>query len=55
MLTQCCCRGCVNVLGAGGRPTDLDRPSGALDAEKPQTSEPSPSPTGESDGSTQRR
>jgi hypothetical protein len=58
MLAQCCCSGCVDVFGAGGRrccPTDLDRRFGALDAERIEASEPGPDPTGESDRSAQGR
>jgi hypothetical protein len=58
MLTQCCCSGCVDVFRADVSrccPTDLDRRSGALDAERPKASEPGPDPTGESERSAQRR
>jgi hypothetical protein len=50
--------GCIDVLGAGGRRcciTDLDRRSGALDAERTEAGEPGPDPTGKSDRSAQRR
>jgi hypothetical protein len=58
MLARCCCFGCIDVLGAGGRRcciTDLDRRSGALDAERTEAGEPGPDPTGKSDRSAQRR
>jgi hypothetical protein len=58
MLAQCCCSGCVDVFGAGGRgccPNELDRRSGALDAERTEASELGPDPTGESTRSAQRR
>jgi hypothetical protein len=56
MLAQCCW--CVDVFGAGGRrccPTDLDRRSDALDAERTEASELGPDPTGESARSAQGR
>src|SRR6516225_8336605 len=55
MLAQCCCSGCVDVFGGGGRRCYPDRRSGALDAERAEASEPGPDPTGESDRSAQRR
>jgi len=58
MLARCCWSGCVNVRGAGGhryRPTDLDRRSGALDAERTEASKLGPDPTGESDRCAQHR
>src|SRR6516225_8104717 len=57
MLAQCCCSGYVDVFGAGGRgcPNDLDRRSGALDAERTEASELGPDPTGESTRSPQHR
>jgi hypothetical protein len=50
-------RGAFDVFGAGGRrccPTDLDRRSGALDAERTEASEPGPDPTTESAHSERR-
>jgi hypothetical protein len=58
MLAQCCCSGCVDVFGAGGRrccPTDFARRSGVLDAERAEASEVGPYPTGESARSVQGR
>jgi hypothetical protein len=55
MLAQCCCSGCVDVFGTGGRRCYLDRRSGALDAERTEAGEPGPDPTGKSDRSAQRR
>jgi hypothetical protein len=46
------------MFGAGGRgccPNDLDRRSGALDAERTEASELGRDPTGESARSAQRR
>ena len=43
MLAECCCSGCIDMLGAGGPrccPTVLDRRSGRLDAEHPESSKP---------------
>jgi hypothetical protein len=55
MLGQCCCRGCVDVFGAGGHRCYLERRSGALDAERIETGDLGPDPTGESNRSAQRR
>ena len=52
MLAECCCSGCIDMLGAGGPrccPTVLDRRSGRLDAEQPESSKPGLDPSGESD------
>src|SRR5262249_6171519 len=51
MLALCCCSGCVDVFGEGGRRCCLNWCSGALDAERTEASEPGPYPTGESDRS----
>jgi hypothetical protein len=58
MPARCCCSGVRDLFGAGGRrcsPTDVDRRSGALDAERTEASEPGPDPTGENDRAAQRR
>jgi hypothetical protein len=57
MLAQWC-SGRVDVFGAGGRrscPTDLDRRSCALDAERTEAGELDPEPTGDSARSVQCR
>jgi len=58
MLAQCYCSGRVGVFGAGGRrwrPTEIDRRSDALNAERTEASESGPDPTGENDRAAQRR